>query len=56
MPGGSEWILILICLFFILALPIWAILLYSKNKQLNKQVKTLTEEKNAFLTRLLDKK
>ena len=56
MPGGSEWIVIIIVLLTSLLIPILAIVLYIKNRELRKQVKILTDEKNTLLARLIEKK
>ena len=55
MPGSSEWILIILGLFFFLTMPILAIVFYTRNKELKKQIKILTDEKNTLLAKLLDK-
>jgi ABC-type transport system involved in cytochrome bd biosynthesis fused ATPase/permease subunit len=54
-PGSSEWIFIIIALFTLLIMPIFVIVLYIKNRELKRQMKILTDEKNGLLTRLLDK-
>ena len=56
MPGGSEWIFIIVALLPSLIIPILAIVLYMKNRELKKQVTILTDEKNTLLARLLEKK
>jgi hypothetical protein len=56
MPGGSEWVLIIITLVFLLTMPILAIVFYTRNRELKKQIATLTNEKNALLAKLLDSK
>ncbi len=56
MPGGSEWILIIISFGFLLTMPVLAIVYYSKYKEQKRQVKQLTEEKNDLLNRLLKDK
>ncbi len=55
MPGGSEWIFIFIALITLFIAPILTIVFYIRNRELRRQVKTLTEEKNGLLVRLLDK-
>jgi uncharacterized membrane protein len=52
MPGGSEWILIIIFLFLFIWMPILLIFFYVKNRQLRKQIQELTIEKNNLLSRL----
>ena len=56
MPGGSEWIVIIFILIFLLIMPILAIIFYVRNKRLSKQIKELIEENNSLLTKLLDQK
>ncbi len=55
MPGGSEWILVLLFLVLILIMPILAIVFYVRNKELNRQNKILTDEKNDLLKKLIDR-
>ena len=56
LPGSSEWIGIILGLVFLLTMPILAIVFYTKNRELKKQVEALTEEKNALLAKLLNTK
>ena len=49
LTGGFEWILIVFfSIIFLIVLPILAIIFYTKNKQINKQIADLTEEKNGL--------
>jgi uncharacterized membrane protein len=52
MPGLSEWIVIILTLFMFILIPVLLIVLYMKNRQLNKQIQELTIEKNNLLSRL----
>lgn len=52
MPGGSEWIVIIMILCLVFAVPILAIILYVKNRALKKQVHILTEERNILPAKL----
>ena len=56
LPGSSEWIGIILGLVFLLTMPILAIVFYTKNRELKKQVEALTEERNALLAKLLNNK
>jgi len=49
MPGGTEWIFIILALLTSLIIPILAIVLYIRNRELKKQIKILTDEKNTLL-------
>jgi hypothetical protein len=55
MPGGSEWIFIIVALCAISIMPIVAIVFYMKNRELKRRLKEVTDEKNALVSRLLDK-
>lgn len=55
MPGASEWIFIFIALIMLLITPILTIVFYIRNRELRKQVKILTDEKNGLVERLLEK-
>ena len=55
MPGGSEWILIIIILCIGIMVPIFAIYYYSKSKRLSEELQRVTEEKNMLLAKLLEK-
>ena len=48
MPGGSEWILIIIILFALITCPVLAIVFYSQASRLRKENKEL-------MARLLDR-
>jgi len=48
MPGGSEWILIILFLVFLIICPVLAIVYYL-------QAKRLRQENKELLTRLLDR-
>lgn len=47
MPGGSEWIFVLLFLAFVIAAPILAIVFYIKNKELKKEIEWLRREKTS---------
>jgi hypothetical protein len=55
MPGGSEWIIIIFVLLFLLAMPVLAIVFYLKSCDLRRQLDVVTREKNALLANLLQK-
>lgn len=55
MPGGSEWILILLFLCLGIAVPVAAIYYYAKSKRLLSELQKVTEEKNILLAKLLEK-
>ena len=55
MPGGSEWILIILVLSGFIVIPILAIYYYSKSRRLNKELENVTREKDMLLTKLIDK-
>lgn len=48
MPGGSEWIMIILFLVFLIVCPVLTIVFYL-------QVKRLRQENKELLTRLLDR-
>ena len=56
MPGGAEWIFIILALFPTLIIPILAIILYIKNRELKKQIKILTDEKNTHYSKSIREK
>jgi len=56
MPGGTEWIIIIAILTFLLLMPILAVIFYARSKVLKRQVEQLTQEKNELLNRLLNNK
>jgi len=45
MPGGTEWIIIIAILTFLLLMPILAVIFYARSKVLKRQVEQLTQEK-----------
>ncbi len=55
MPGGSEWILLILVLGLGLMAPIFAIYYYSKSRRLSQELKRVTDEKNMLLAKLLEK-
>jgi len=55
MPGGSEWVFIIIALVIVLLIPVLLIIFLVNNRELKKRVNALTEEKNALLAKLLEK-
>lgn len=55
LPGGTEWIILLLSLLFLIVIPIMAISLYTRNKDLRRQIDALTTEKNTLLKKLLEK-
>ncbi|MCW3089438.1 MAG: hypothetical protein JWP81_507 [Ferruginibacter sp.] len=52
MPGGVEWIFLFVAILPSLIIPILAIVLYLRNRELKKQVQILTAENNTLLARL----
>ena len=56
MPGGSEWILLILILCLSLMAPIFAIYYYSKSKRLSQELKRVTQEKDMLLAKVLEKK
>lgn len=56
MPGGSEWILIILALFTVFVMPVISIILLVRNRQLSNQIKLLTKEKSELIERLLNKR
>jgi hypothetical protein len=55
MPAGSEWVFIFVSFALPLITPVFAIVFYIKNRELKRRLKEVTDEKNALLSRLLDK-
>lgn len=55
LPGGTEWIILLLGLLFLIVIPIMAISLYTRNKDLRRQIDALTTEKNTLLKKVLEK-
>ena len=55
MPGGSEWILIILVLLLTLTMPILAIVLYSRNRELRRQIEILRAEKNELLANIMNR-
>lgn len=54
LPGGSEWIFLIGYLIFLFPIPILTIVLYFKNRELKKQIKIMTAEKNVLIQKLPD--
>lgn len=54
LPGGSEWIFIILFGILFLMMPVLAIVYYSKYKDQKRQVQQLTQEKNDLMNRLLN--
>jgi ABC-type spermidine/putrescine transport system permease subunit II len=52
MPGGSEWMILVLA---VLAGPILAIVYYSHNKELKKQIEILKQEKSELLSKISNK-
>jgi len=55
MPGGSEWILVILFFCFSLIIPICAIYYYLKSKSLMKELQRVTQEKDLLLAKILEK-
>jgi len=55
MPGGSEWIFLIVVLFGFILIPVLAIYYYAKSKRLTKELESVTREKDMLLAKLLDK-
>ena len=55
-PGGSEWIFVVLFFVILLLSPILAIVFYLKSKSLTKEVEKLSVEKADLLKRLIDNK
>ncbi len=55
MPGGSEWILLILVLSLGLLSPICAIYYYSKSKRLSQELQRVTQEKDMLLTKVLER-
>lgn len=54
LPGGSEWIFLILLGILFLMMPVLAIVYYSKYKDQKRQVQQLTQEKNDLMNRLLN--
>lgn len=54
LPGGSEWIFLIGYLIFLFPIPILTIVLYFKNRELKKQIKIMTAERNVLIQKLPD--
>lgn len=54
LPGGSEWIFLIGYLIFLFPIPILTIVLYFKNRELKKQIKIMTAERNVLIQKLQD--
>ena len=55
MPGGAEWLMIIVVLAFFLICPILAFIFYIRNKDLKKELERVTNEKNELLSKIIDK-
>jgi len=55
MPGGSEWIMIILFFSCGLLMPALAIYYYSKSKRLMRELENVTREKNMLMARLPEK-
>lgn len=55
MPGGSEWILIILVFGIFLLFPIAAVYYYSKSKRLTKELQSVNREKDMLLAKFLEK-
>ncbi|WP_301921639.1 hypothetical protein [Ferruginibacter sp.] len=54
LPVGSEWIFLIGYLIFLFPIPILTIVLYFKNRELKKQIKIMTAERNVLIQKLPD--
>lgn len=54
LPGGSECIFLIGYLIFLFPIPILTIVLYFKNRELKKQIKIMTAERNVLIQKLPD--
>lgn len=55
MPGGSEWILLILFITCAFITPALAIYYYSKSKRLMRELENVTREKNMLTGRLMEK-
>lgn len=55
LPGGAEWIFILLLLIVLVALPVTAIVFYTKYKAAQRQNKFLSDQNKALMEKLADK-
>ena len=55
MPGGSEWIFVILFFCWSLIIPICAIYYYSKSRRLIKELQRVTQEKDLLLAKILEK-
>jgi len=56
MPGGPEWIVLILLLVMLLLIPIVAIYFFTKSQRLMKELEEVTKEKNKLLEKLLEQK
>ncbi len=56
MPGGAEWILVIMLFSFLLMMPVLAIYYYSKSRRLMRELENVTQEKNMLMAKLLEKR
>ena len=55
MPGGSEWIFLIVVLFGFILIPVLALYYYAKSKRLTKSLRVLQGKRICLLAKLLDK-
>lgn len=55
LPGGTEWILIILLFSLYLLIPFAAIYFFVKSRRLKEELQRVTQEKNMLLERLLEK-
>lgn len=55
MPGGSEWIILILFFICVLLTPAFAIYYCSKSKRLMRELENVREEKNMLMGKLIEK-
>lgn len=55
LPGGTEWLIIILFGLLLIASPIAAIHYYSKSKSLKRENDSLKAERDKYLERLFEK-
>ncbi|MDB5200970.1 MAG: hypothetical protein JWQ27_379 [Ferruginibacter sp.] len=55
MPGGSEWLILILMFSMSLLVPALAIYFYLKSRSLGRELDRITQEKDLLLAKLMDK-
>lgn len=55
LPGGSEWLVVIFFLLFIIAIPVFLVVNFSRAKHYKHQLEQVTKERDELLKKLLEK-